>query len=51
MNDEARVQQLVDHILGERTPEAVCADCPELLEAAATKATPRWPPSPARTQS
>jgi serine/threonine-protein kinase len=28
---DSRVQQLVDEILGERTPEEVCADCPELL--------------------
>jgi serine/threonine-protein kinase len=28
---EATVQQLVDQILDERTPEEVCADCPELL--------------------
>ena len=32
MSDELRVQQLLDEILdSERTPEEVCADCPELL--------------------
>src|SRR5271165_7152584 len=32
MTDEPRVQQLVDELLdSERTPEEVCADCPELL--------------------
>jgi serine/threonine protein kinase len=32
MSDEARVLQLLDEILdSERTPEEVCADCPELL--------------------
>jgi serine/threonine-protein kinase len=32
MADESRLQQLVDEILDtERTPEEVCADCPELL--------------------
>jgi serine/threonine-protein kinase len=32
MRDETRVQQLLDEILdSERTPEEVCADCPELL--------------------
>jgi serine/threonine-protein kinase len=34
MSDESRVQQLLDEILdSERTPEEVCADCPELLAA------------------
>jgi serine/threonine-protein kinase len=34
MSDEARVQQLVDELLDtERTPEEVCAGCPELLAA------------------
>jgi serine/threonine-protein kinase len=33
MSNQARVQQLVDEVLDtERTPEEVCADCPELLE-------------------
>jgi serine/threonine-protein kinase len=32
MSEESRVQQLLDEILdSERTPEEVCADCPELL--------------------
>jgi serine/threonine-protein kinase len=32
MSDEPRVQQLVDEMLESgRTPEQVCADCPELL--------------------
>src|SRR6266478_2746666 len=32
MSDPSRVQQLVDEIFdSERTPEEVCADCPELL--------------------
>jgi serine/threonine-protein kinase len=32
MSDEARVQQLLDEIYdSNRTPEEVCADCPELL--------------------
>jgi serine/threonine-protein kinase len=32
MSDEPRVQQLLEEILdSERTPEEVCADCPELL--------------------
>jgi serine/threonine-protein kinase len=32
MSDDPRVQQLVDELLSsERTPEEVCADCPELL--------------------
>jgi serine/threonine-protein kinase len=32
MSDEARVRQLLDEFLdSERTPEEVCADCPELL--------------------
>src|SRR5260370_28395928 len=32
MSDRSRVQQLVDEIFdSERTPEEVCADCPELL--------------------
>jgi serine/threonine-protein kinase len=32
MSDETRVQQLLDEIFdSERTPEEVCADCPELL--------------------
>jgi serine/threonine-protein kinase len=32
MSDQARVQQLVDELLSsERTPEEVCAECPELL--------------------
>jgi serine/threonine-protein kinase len=32
MSDELRVQQLVKEVLdSERTPEEVCADCPELL--------------------
>jgi serine/threonine-protein kinase len=32
MSDESRVQQLLDEILdSERSPEEVCADCPELL--------------------
>jgi serine/threonine-protein kinase len=32
MSDEPRVQQLLAEILdSERTPEEVCADCPELL--------------------
>jgi serine/threonine-protein kinase len=32
MSDEPRVQQLVDEMLDSgRTPEEVCADCPELL--------------------
>jgi serine/threonine-protein kinase len=33
MSNQPRVQQLVDEVLdSERTPEEVCADCPELLE-------------------
>jgi hypothetical protein len=32
MTDEARVEQLLDEIFdSDRTPEEVCADCPELL--------------------
>jgi serine/threonine-protein kinase len=31
MSNEERVQQLLDEILDDRTPEEVCADCPELL--------------------
>jgi serine/threonine-protein kinase len=31
MSEDSRVQQLVDQILDECTPEEVCADCPELL--------------------
>src|SRR6516225_6387941 len=32
MSDEKRVEQLVDEIIdSDRTPEEVCADCPELL--------------------
>src|SRR5438132_1016292 len=31
MSSELRVQQLLDELLDERTPEEVCADCPELL--------------------
>jgi serine/threonine-protein kinase len=32
MSDETRVEQLLDEILdSDRTPEEVCADCPELL--------------------
>jgi serine/threonine-protein kinase len=32
MSDEARVEQLLDELLdSERTPEEICADCPELL--------------------
>src|SRR5262245_44568807 len=31
MSNDSRVQQLVDEIMDERTPEEVCADCPELL--------------------
>jgi serine/threonine-protein kinase len=32
MSDEKRVEQLVDQIIdSDRTPEEVCADCPELL--------------------
>jgi len=32
MSDEPRVRQLVDELLDtERTPEEVCADCPELV--------------------
>src|SRR5262245_15679815 len=32
MSDEPRVRQLLDDLLdSERTPEEVCADCPELL--------------------
>ena len=32
MSDEPRVEQLVDEMLESgRTPEEVCADCPELL--------------------
>jgi serine/threonine-protein kinase len=32
MSDELRLQQLVDEVLdSERTPEEVCADCPQLL--------------------
>jgi eukaryotic-like serine/threonine-protein kinase len=32
MSDEPRVKRLVDELLDtERTPEEVCADCPELL--------------------
>ena len=39
MSDESRVQQLLDEILdSERTPEQVCADCPELL----TEVRKRW---------
>src|SRR6516164_9310789 len=33
MSDQTRVEQLLDEILDSgRTPEEVCADCPELLE-------------------
>jgi serine/threonine-protein kinase len=39
MSDEPRVQQLLDEILdSERTPEQVCAACPELL----TEVRKRW---------
>ena len=32
MSDQTRVGQLVDEILdSDRTPEEICADCPELL--------------------
>jgi serine/threonine-protein kinase len=32
MSDQSRIQQLVDEVFdSERTPEEVCADCPELL--------------------
>jgi serine/threonine-protein kinase len=32
MSDETRVEQLLDEILdSDRTPEEICADCPELL--------------------
>ena len=33
MSDDPQAQRLVDALLdSERTPEEICADCPELLE-------------------
>ena len=39
MSDEPRVRQLLDEILdSDRTPEEICADCPDLL----TQVRQRW---------